>query len=207
MNVFILCTGRCGSTTFVNSCRHIRNFTSGHESCIGLLGDERVAYPANHIEADNRLTWHLGRLERSFGNSAYYVHLRRDPGATAQSFQRRNEWPAAIMPAYAHGILQAPDLDPSRYDVCLDYCRTVTENIEAFLADKSHTMRFDLESAEMHFAQFWDWIGARGDFDKALAEWQTRHNASSEPKRQYDEKAATLGYAFKRAYWRVRSKR
>ena len=57
MNIFVLCTGRCGSMTFTKACGHIDNFSSAHESRCGRLGNERLAYPENHIEVDNRLSW------------------------------------------------------------------------------------------------------------------------------------------------------
>ena len=89
MNVFVLCTGRCGSTTFIESCRHIRNFSCAHESRTRLLGNERLAYPPNHIEADNRLSWFLGRLDREYGDDAFYVHLVRNTKDVARSYARR----------------------------------------------------------------------------------------------------------------------
>lgn len=64
-NVFVLCTGRCGSTTlFAQACQHIENYTASHESKIFLLGDKRLEYSQNHIEVDNRLSWFLGSLEK-----------------------------------------------------------------------------------------------------------------------------------------------
>ena len=64
MNVFVLTTGRSGSLTFAEACRHITNFSCGHETRVGLIGAERLAYPDQHIEVDNRLAWFTGRLER-----------------------------------------------------------------------------------------------------------------------------------------------
>lgn len=54
--------------------RHCTNYTAGHETLRPRLGDERFAYPAYHVEADNRLAWLLGRLERHYGKDAFYVH-------------------------------------------------------------------------------------------------------------------------------------
>ena len=42
------------------------NFTAAHESRKSLVGGARLAYPDRHIEADNRLSWILGRLGRAF---------------------------------------------------------------------------------------------------------------------------------------------
>lgn len=177
MNVFILNSGRCGSTTFIRACSHIHNFTALHESRSGLIGAERLNYPANHIEADNRLSWFLGRLERQYGDDAWYVHLSRERAATAASFARRSEF--GIMQAYRDGILLGLQGTPSAHEVALDYLDTIEANITHFLRDKSHQMQFRLEQAQEDFPRFWEWVGAEGDLQAALAEWQTRHNASA----------------------------
>ena len=69
-----MCTGRSGSVTFYNVCKHIKNYTTGHESRKNL----DIIFPDNHIEIDNRLSWFLGTLNENFGNDAIYVHLRRN---------------------------------------------------------------------------------------------------------------------------------
>ena len=102
MNVFILNSGRCGSTTFIKACQHIDNYTASHESRIGIPGSARLEYPDQHIEADNRLSWFLGRLDREYGDNAFYVHLQREAEATRQSFARRSQY--GIMRAYREGI-------------------------------------------------------------------------------------------------------
>jgi hypothetical protein len=181
MNVFILNTGRCGSRTFIEACSHITNFSSGHESRSSLLGEERLDYPENHIEADNRLAWFLGRLEKRFGDEAFYVHLTRDADTTAQSFVRR--YPRSIVKAYRQAILMGSVERSDPVSVCLDYCDTVNSNIQMFLKDKTHRMDFRLENAREDFARFWEMIGAEGDFDAAIAEFDIRHNASGQEKR------------------------
>ncbi|MHC4834220.1 MAG: hypothetical protein ACYTFH_10095, partial [Planctomycetota bacterium] len=60
MNVFILSTGRAGSMSFERACSHITNYSAGHETRSGFLGQRRFDYPQNHIESDNRLAWLLG---------------------------------------------------------------------------------------------------------------------------------------------------
>lgn len=176
MNVFVLNTGRCGSTTFIAACRHITNYSSAHESRCGLLGTARLAYPDQHIEADNRLSWLLGRLERAYGDRALYVHLRRNDLATARSFTRRTGF--GIMRAYREAILMGCPPATDALSLALDYCATVNANIEIFLADKTHKMVFNLEQAKDDFITFWDQAGARGDLPAALAEWDVAYNAS-----------------------------
>lgn len=176
MNVFILNSGRCGSSTFIQACRHITNFTAGHESRVHKTGPERLAYPDRHIEADNRLSWLLGRLEHSYGDEAYYVHLRREREAAAASFSRREGF--GIMKAYREGILLEGEAGLTAREVALDYLDTVEANIGLFLKDKRNRMTFRLENATRDFRAFWQWIGAEGDMERALLEWQTRFNAS-----------------------------
>lgn len=177
MNVFVLNSGRCGSSTFIQACRHIANYSAGHETRIHLIGPDRLAYPDRHIEADNRLSWLLGRLERAYGDRAAYVHLTRERSASAASFARRAGF--GIMKAYREGILLEGEAGQSAYDIALDYLDTVEANIARFLADKPRQMAFRLEHAEEDFAAFWRWIGAEGDLAAALAEWRTRYNASA----------------------------
>jgi len=177
MNVFVLNTGRCGSTTLIKACQHITNYSAAHESRTALLGAERLNYPENHIEADNRLSWLLGRLDRAYGDDAFYVHLKRSDRDTARSYTKR--YKGGIIEAYrGGGILM---LLPERSDpmeVCLDYCHTVNSNIELFLKDKTKTLAIELDTIERDFQRFWEAIAAEGDLDAALAEFKNRYNAT-----------------------------
>jgi hypothetical protein len=176
VNVFVLNTGRCGSVTFIEACRHIRNYSAAHESRVTQIGEQRLAYAANHIEADNRLCWFLGRLDRAYGDSAFYVHLRRDIDATAASFVKRRDF--GIMKAWREGILLGGQPEQSDSAIALDYIDSVEANIEHFLRDKSRHITVRLENAKADFTAFWHRIGAEGDLDRALAAWDTIHNAS-----------------------------
>ena len=189
MNVFVLCTGRCGSTTFTRAASHIRNFTADHERRVRTLGPERLSYPPNHIEVDNRLAWMLGRLEECFGKDAFYVHLRRNPEAVARSFDRRWGLKFGIISAYRDGILSGAG-DAERYAICLDLVRTMESNIAAFIADKPYKMDFDLESAERDWVRFWNAIGAEGNLTASLAEWRVPHNATP-PRKSILERAVS----------------
>jgi hypothetical protein len=173
MNVFVLCTGRCGSTTFVAACRHMTNFTSGHESRVGKIGRDRLDYPAGHIEADHRLAFQLGRLEQRFGDRASYVHLTRDPDATAASWAERFTI-GTMMSSFRRGMLGNEAV--SRRDSALEMVETATANIEHFLKGKSRVLTVRLESAEQDFERFWEWVGAQGSLEMALAEWRVRRN-------------------------------
>lgn len=178
-HVFVLCTGRCGSTTFAKAAGHITNFTVGHETRTHLTGDARLAYPVHHIEADNRLTWLLGRLDKTFGQEPLYVHLTRDPEEVAASFVKRSD--RGIMLAYRTEILMRAERlsrDTPLIEFCRDYVTTVTENIRHFLRDKPRTMPFRLETAKADMERFWEAIGAEGNLDPAVREWDVAYNKS-----------------------------
>ncbi|SEH04183.1 hypothetical protein [Candidatus Venteria ishoeyi] len=176
MNIFILNTGRCGSTTFIKACQHIDNYTAAHESRLRYIGRQRLAYPEQHIEADNRLSWLLGRLEQAYGDQAFYVHLRRNPAQTADSFAKRSQF--GVMRAYKEGFLLGGEKNQSARDIALDYIDSIDSNIALFLKDKSRQMDFHLESAQADFTRFWHEIGASGDLQQALMEWDVTYNAS-----------------------------
>jgi hypothetical protein len=138
------------------------------------IGPSRLDYPENHIEADNRLSWVLGRLDQKYGQDAFYVHLRRNRDATARSFS--NRYGTGIIEAYRGAVLVelAPDTDPIA--VAKDYCDTVNSNIELFLKDKPHQMVFNLENSTRDFQEFWSRVDATGNFDKAIAEFKKAYN-------------------------------
>ncbi len=138
MNVFILSAGRSGSQTFARACAHITNYTSAHESRSGYLGESHFDYPDNHIESDNRLSWLLGRLDRRFGDRAFYVHLTRDVEPVAVSWAKRSY--TGMMNAYRYAILWHCPKEATPYEVALDYCDTVEQNIRLFLRDKKNWM-------------------------------------------------------------------
>lgn len=139
---------------------------------------QRLLYPDNHIEADNRLSWMLGRLEQQYGDDALYVHLHRDPDAVTESFARRHEF--GILKAYHQGILFGSDPALPPAELAADYLATVEANIRLFMQGKTHTLQVQLEQADQDFPTFWEVIGAQGDLEAGLREFQTRHNSSEE---------------------------
>ena len=178
-NVFVLTTGRSGSTTFSMAASHATNFSAAHETRTHLTGAARFDYPARHIEIDNRLAWCLGRLDRAYGDRAHYVHLLRDSAAAAASFATRRNY--GLMKAYRETILLNLDLRAPGTPILQmaeDLVDTVSENIRAFLQGKSHVMTLHMETMTEDFPRFWHWIGAAGDLAAAMAEWQTRNNAT-----------------------------
>ncbi|MEM9887899.1 MAG: hypothetical protein AAF849_18535 [Bacteroidota bacterium] len=219
MNVFILNTGRCGSTTLIRACQHITNYTSLHESRSSMLAEERLNYPDQHIEADNRLLWFLGQLDEKYGDDAFYVHLKRERVATVASYNRRWHSGVTIVKGFGEHILirrgnQISDLE--RLQISADYYDTANANITFFLKDKTHKMEMHLESMNEDFKSFWKKINAKGDQEAALVALNQKYNSSEQPEnhaayRQSIQKKnglsgfwhrTKLKWAYKRAtYW------
>lgn len=182
MRVFVLGTGRCGTSTFSKACTHITNYSCGHESLSNRFGKERFAYPNSHIECDNRLSWHLGHLEELFGDDAYYVHLKRERSAVVHSLNARFFRPHSIIDAFCTGLRMNPPekmTEAERWQACQDYIDTVYKSIDYFLANKSRKMELYIEKAAESLPVFWEMIGAEGNLDESLRELNRRYNETN----------------------------
>lgn len=183
-NVFVLSPGRSGSKTFVEACKELTNYSAAHESRASFLGDERFDYPKNHIEADNRLTWFPGEMERRFSSEeVLYINLQRDFDQTVDSFLHRfrnSNYRSSIMQAFAHGIVMKPKdwREDEELEVAKFYVRTVQSNISAFLKDKNSLDVF-LGDDGSSFDQFLQEVDAVGDLDAVRKNWNTVFNARS----------------------------
>jgi len=188
MHIFVLGTGRCGSFSFIEACKYITNFTCGHETRSQKLGPARFDYPKNHIEADNRLSWHLGELEQKFPEQVFYVHLKRDRDKTAKSFSKRFFKKKSMVDAYAGGIKMNPPEMLSKEEqlqVCYDYVDTVTANIDEFLKHQPQHITIQLENIKEDFEKFWNAIQAEGDLQAALNSFNQRHNTAKEHEKSH----------------------
>ncbi|MHA6317718.1 hypothetical protein ACXYN8_08660 [Altererythrobacter sp. CAU 1778] len=176
MRVFVLSVGRVGSKTFIEACRHIENFTTGHESKEGALGMERVRQPDNHIEADTRLCWMLGALSREIADGDLVIHLTRDDEKIARSYNRR--WPhrKSIIRGYAENILQIGKFR-DEMNIARDMVAVAQANIVDFLEGRE-SITIDIETPAAGFEQMWARIGASGDREAALATFAEVANAS-----------------------------
>ena len=184
MNVFVLGTGRCGTTAFAKACSHIENYSCGHESKWTSIYPDRLDYSDKHIEVDNRLSFYLGLLDEVYGDGAYYVHLLRDIDAVISSFARREC--KGVMQAWMHvagyeslyRYTKDNGVDPSRF--IKDYVVTTRTNIEYFLKDKTHKKRISIEDPKTDFILFCHDIGAIVDNGNSLAEFDELHNHTIE---------------------------
>jgi len=180
MNVFVVGTGRCGTTTFSKACSHITNYTSGHESHAGTIDFSYIHFPDQHIEVDPHLTWMLGLLIQKYPD-ALFVHLFRNRNDVVASWFRRG--------VDAHRGA-APLLDVMCQTNCQTMSRTtyrralgflydmVCANIEGILRNATNSMSIRIDRAPNDFLAFWDRIGAEGNLVEATAEFELRYNAT-----------------------------
>jgi hypothetical protein len=202
VRVFVLTTGRTGSVTYSNAAGHATNFTAAHESRGDVLGPDRLEYPDDHVEVDNRLSWFLGSLHRRYGDDAGYVHLLRDEDEVARSYAAR--WPGTRLPrrkpivaarkaigyirgdnhaslpvAFSQGIVMRKHVDAAdRLGACKLMVRTINDNISLFLEDRPHRLVLHLEDGADGFERLWKQFGLEGDLAAARREFDVRHNAS-----------------------------
>lgn len=197
MRVFVLTTGRAASQTVARAAEHIDGMTAAHESRRGRIED-RLDYPDNHVEVDNRLVWFLGSLDRLYDDEhTFYVVLRRDPDAVAASYVRRWHITVSIVRAFYNGILMARDRKPSpreRERAARLFVRTVEDNVDHFLRKRDNYCVMHTDSLEADFFRFLERAGLDGDREAMRRELTTVHNPSKRRKSLWEK----LTRAFRR---------
>jgi len=174
VRVFVLTTGKTGSTTFARACGHITNYTSAHESRCHLT-EGRCEFPDGHIEVANRLAWFLGTLDRLYGDDPLYVHLTRPREQVVASMDARWRDGVSLLRAMDSGILQrSPEQDWR--ELAELTAQTVEDNIGLFLRGKTKVVKASLPDLRPGFDDMWERIGAQGDLRAAHAELEIRHN-------------------------------
>lgn len=178
-NIFVLCTGRCGSMTFARACEHATNYTAAHES-VGLR--HGLAYPDHHIEVNNRLVWYLGLLHQRYPD-ARYVHLRRDTAETAASYAKRSRGPCHILGAWRSAIRcgwfprRGWDVERPVEEDAREMVDAMRALIELFLGTLSADRQVTVDIADpASFGQFWAWAGLSGGRTSAMATFRMRYN-------------------------------
>lgn len=179
MNVFVLGTGRCGTTTFAKACKHITNYTTGHEMLSRSLDGSILLYPDKHIEVDAHLSAFQGLLMNRYPD-AFYVHLERKSEEVVESYIRRGILLHRGAAPLVDVIFQtkAKDCSRAQYRKLLSLlCDSINANIRA-MTPRADSMHIWLHDIKQGFEAFWYAIQAKGDLDAALLELNIRYNAS-----------------------------
>ncbi|MCK4746434.1 MAG: hypothetical protein KAT15_05340 [Bacteroidales bacterium] len=190
MKVFVLGTGRSGTKTFARACEHLTNYTVSHNSLREGAGFDHkwsvLKSKDQHIEVDDRLSWLLPVMERLHGDDAYYVHLWRDPAKVVRSYARpgRLHLQGSLLSTFYHGILGTPaekrkvraaDAEKAGA-ICVE---VINKNIENFLEDKSNRIFIDIDDPKEPYRHFLQEIGAEGDLEAALTEFEAIYDPVS----------------------------
>lgn len=190
MRIFVVGTGRCGTRTFAQACKHVRNYTSGHEThAQKFIGN--LSYPDGHIEVDHHLAWALPLLREQYGAGpdAFYVHLLRNRAECVASLSRRHDMD--MWAALGCFVLCNRSTPERRAQAAAYYYDSKNAIIDATLGKQSLGRGFVLsgnclttyiESLPEAWPVFWDAIGAQGDYDDSLAECSKRYNRGLESK-------------------------
>jgi hypothetical protein len=173
--VFVLGTGRCGTVTFSHACRHLTNFTVGHETPIP---EDLNFGRQDHIEVSPRLTWVLSLLEYQFAqeDGTFFVQLQRDKQGVCDSWTSRGQNRGA-----SHfGRLTWGDQSRPPPDVVNSMCYdSMTWAISQLGERYPHKyMLIRLETVEQQWDEFCTRIGAAGDLDAGRAEFKKKYNAT-----------------------------
>lgn len=168
--------------SFARAAEHLENYTAGHETKTRAVGPERIDYPDDHVEVDNRLSWFLGSLARRYDETeTFYVHLTRDAREVAESYLRRwdSVFRSSIVRAFGHGVLIRNEDWPmnDRREVVHQYVQTINDNITEFLCTRE-SMTIDITELSDRFADFAERIGGIYDQTAVQVTLARHHNAS-----------------------------
>jgi len=173
MQVFVTGTGRCGSVCFSHACRHITNFSSGHETkAVDLI------YCDNHIEVNTQLWIVIPKLVEMYPN-AKWVHLVRDNSTCVPSIAALDHGEVAAAFAKLFGTI----ITGSGFFSAMRLYEAATQNIRANLSSlvsAGNKIEVSLENAKEGWADFWEMIDANGDFNESLRCWDTPVNTRAD---------------------------
>lgn len=165
--IFVVGTGRCGTTTFARACENARNRTVGHETCAGKVYS--FEYPQKHIEVDAPLVFRMNDLRR-LNPGCRFVHLiRTDRAACIESMVR---YDPEICRAFGWMVYHFAECDALTGAAAL--YDTITR-----IPKGNDVLTVSLESIKENWSKCWEWMGCEGDFIKSLETWEHKFNAST----------------------------
>lgn len=151
MNIFIISPGRTATTTLASAFGALDGYTSGHETQTSYLGADRITFPANHVECDNRLIWFLPRLTRRYSHNSLLITVNRCNEEISRSYDKR--WGKInIMKAYSQGILLR-SLEDNSIEVCRDYVSNCYEHLAFFSSHWRYHLTLELDRPDAAIAE------------------------------------------------------
>lgn len=160
MRVFVTGTGRCGTSTFYQACRYLRDYTAGHESFVARL--PTWEFPDQHVEVASQLAYAIPVLRRRYPD-ARWVHLIRDRAPCVESLARQC-WDSMAAFALQWFLVEHP------YDIlgaAGQFYDLTNDLISALIPTGSLLVR--IETVQEQWPGFCEWLDAECDGD-AVAE-------------------------------------
>jgi hypothetical protein len=186
MRVFVTGTGRCGTSTFYHACKHITNYTCGHETKTGPKRICDLEYPDNHIEVSSHLALFIPLLRQRYPD-ALWVHLIREKNACVKSLASQS---SDNLERWSLNWFEAAPAKSELPEVAELYYHTINSLIQASLTESRlgveappRLIPVVLKEGESSSVKFWDifWgqAGCQGDYAASLAEWNRAYNHHS----------------------------
>jgi hypothetical protein len=177
MRIFVTGTGRCGTVTFSKAAGHATNYTVGHETHAGKIG-QWWDYPDNHIEVSSHLVLQIPLLLARYPEARWVHLLRADQAACIESIASMRD--GGVVRDYCRVFCQVdaatPILRSAGAELIYDQLNAL---VRALLPN---AFVLTLEYAHQRWVRCWgDFMACEGDFAASLAEWDIHHNARTEP--------------------------
>lgn len=174
-NIFIISPGRTATYAMSKAFSNVSDYTCAHESRVGFFNDQRINYPDNHIELDNRLSFYLPQLTRKYSKkNSLLVIVNRDRNSIAKSYNKR--WRKInIMKAFSQGI-HMNDLQSNNIDVCLAYVNYIYETIDYFKPQWDNVLEIEFSDLNFGIEQILKKINKINDLENVLEEMKNKSN-------------------------------
>lgn len=160
MRVFVVGTGRCGTSTFYQAARTLEGFTAGHESTAGHLPSWE--FPDHHIEVASQLVYGIPWLRRRYPE-ALFVHLVRDREPCVRSLARQC-WDS--MAAFSRQWFLCDH--PADVAMAAAQFYDLTNELIVALCPPERTMRIRMEELRQQWPEFCRRIGT--EWNRELAD-------------------------------------
>jgi hypothetical protein len=182
MRIFVVGTGRNGSSTFYHAASHATNFQVNHEtwrskspsnSCYVDVRDKK----RDQIEISSSVPFFIVQIMRKYPESKF-IHLVRRRTKCRDSLVEHH---TSRMRAWAWNWFS--DREPKMKNVAGAYYDATAESLHSLLP-RDQTLTLPLEEAKTRWAAVWEFMDCEPgvdspEFAASLAEWDRRYNAGA----------------------------
>ena len=166
MRIFVVGTGRCGSSTFYQACKTITNYTCGHETFAGQV--HNFEYLDNHIEVAVQNVQALALLQNKYPNNMIVQLIREPKGCIQSLFEQCPEY----LKAWSFQVYLTTEVTEK---VAEAYYHCVNQHI----AKIPNLVTVRVDDLEWFWARFIQSIGAECDMEQAQKILSRKYNPGS----------------------------